>query len=381
MSLLLSSTDTARVNHAARVLLSPFAFENGSAWRREAARAIEPLVNASRSFSGMTLDGEDFWTGEEDVVSGLSGTPIPDFAYRGAVERRIDLRLDVADWTDIYDVREARASSFYEEVVRPLELFAPLMIITELPGMHPSAFWNPPFDGGRESSLMMLGFCSSDESRALRTLERRRALLQLLTPSFAAGVRVYTDAREREQGFSKLIDTIAAPMAILDAAGRFLHRNHALTALLAHDVEHEQIERAIKGAARNLSMLRLGRYLKATPDPVVQTPTTEVRTATGRHAIHLALLEGLAYGPTDFVLAVVERCEAATSSCARLAKQYRLTARETQVLRYLSTGMSTRQVAGELRISVNTARRHVEHILSRLGVHSRVAAIAKLREH
>lgn len=380
MALLLSSADTGRVNHAARVFLSPFAFESGAAWRREALRAIAPLVNASRSFSGMTLDGEEFWTGEEDVVTGLSSTPIPDFAYRGAVQRRVDLRLDVADWTEIYDVREARASSFYEEVVRPLELYAPLMIITELPGVRPSAFWNPPFERTRESSLLMLGFCSSNERSALRNLERRKAMLQLLAPSFAAGTRAYTHARRHKNEFSRLIDTISQPMAILDATGRFLHRNPALAALLERDGERESIERAVARAASTRRTLELRTDLKAAPYQIVERQTTEVRTAIGRYAIHIALLDGVAYGPSDSMLAIVECSEVSASSYARLAKRYRLTSRETQVLQHLSTGMSTRQIATELQISLNTARRHVEHVLTRLGVHSRVAALAKLRE-
>ena len=86
MSLLLSSADILRLNEAAHILLSPFAFENGTAWRREAGRVIAPLVNASHAFSGMTVEGEEFWSGDEQDVRGLSSLPIPDFVYRGAVQ-------------------------------------------------------------------------------------------------------------------------------------------------------------------------------------------------------------------------------------------------------------------------------------------------------
>ncbi len=51
-----------------------------------------------------------------------------------------------------------------------------------------------------------------------------------------------------------------------------------------------------------------------------------------------------------------------------------LTARETSILALLSGGASTRQVATELGITTNTARTHIQNILRKLGVHSRLQA-------
>jgi DNA-binding CsgD family transcriptional regulator len=56
-----------------------------------------------------------------------------------------------------------------------------------------------------------------------------------------------------------------------------------------------------------------------------------------------------------------------------------LTMRETEVLRWLATGQTNAQIAQQLFISEGTARKHIEHIYAKLGVHSRTGAAALLR--
>jgi DNA-binding CsgD family transcriptional regulator len=57
-----------------------------------------------------------------------------------------------------------------------------------------------------------------------------------------------------------------------------------------------------------------------------------------------------------------------------------LTPRELEVLGLLVAGKSNRQIAAELFISGKTASVHVTHILTKLGVHSRLEAAARARE-
>ena len=52
-----------------------------------------------------------------------------------------------------------------------------------------------------------------------------------------------------------------------------------------------------------------------------------------------------------------------------------LTQRELQVLRLLANGTGTRQGAKALGISPNTLRTHVQNLLQKLGVHSRLEAV------
>lgn len=58
-----------------------------------------------------------------------------------------------------------------------------------------------------------------------------------------------------------------------------------------------------------------------------------------------------------------------------------LTAREQQVLVLLAQGLGTKEVASKLVISPATVRNHVQNILTTLGVHSRLEAIAYAYQH
>jgi LuxR family maltose regulon positive regulatory protein len=57
-----------------------------------------------------------------------------------------------------------------------------------------------------------------------------------------------------------------------------------------------------------------------------------------------------------------------------------LSAREREVLTLLATGASNQQIADQLIISLNTAKRHVKNILARLDVTNRTHAVARARE-
>jgi len=56
-----------------------------------------------------------------------------------------------------------------------------------------------------------------------------------------------------------------------------------------------------------------------------------------------------------------------------------LTARERQVLKAMVGGLSRLEIAEQLDISSNTVRTHMQSILSKLGVHSSLAAVAMAR--
>src|SRR5262249_9047278 len=58
-----------------------------------------------------------------------------------------------------------------------------------------------------------------------------------------------------------------------------------------------------------------------------------------------------------------------------------LTEREIEILRMLARGMSRRQIANELVLSQHTVRHHLEHIYSKVGVGTRVAAALFAVEH
>lgn len=51
-----------------------------------------------------------------------------------------------------------------------------------------------------------------------------------------------------------------------------------------------------------------------------------------------------------------------------------LTQRETQVLRHLALGLSNKEIAQSLQISIETVKEHVQHLLRKMGVNDRTQA-------
>ena len=82
----------------------------------------------------------------------------------------------------------------------------------------------------------------------------------------------------------------------------------------------------------------------------------------------------------------LERCERELVGCGLApAKRSafdprRLTAQEGEVARLVAAGMSNRQVASELFVSVKTVQFHLTHIYAKLGVGSRAGLAAQFRD-
>lgn len=72
-----------------------------------------------------------------------------------------------------------------------------------------------------------------------------------------------------------------------------------------------------------------------------------------------------------FLPLLVRRAGASPSS----GRSSSLTSRELDVLQLLADGLSTRDVAAHLHLSVNTIRNHVARTLPKLGAHSRLDAV------
>ena len=57
-----------------------------------------------------------------------------------------------------------------------------------------------------------------------------------------------------------------------------------------------------------------------------------------------------------------------------------LSERELEVLRLLAQGLTNREIAEELTVTVGTAKTHLNHIYGKLDVHSRIQAVTKAKE-
>ena len=73
---------------------------------------------------------------------------------------------------------------------------------------------------------------------------------------------------------------------------------------------------------------------------------------------------------------LVERTRRSTSATADLRLLAALTDREREVLALTTEGLTQKQVASALGISIKTVGAHMQSLLVKLGVHSRIEAVA-----
>jgi DNA-binding NarL/FixJ family response regulator len=66
-----------------------------------------------------------------------------------------------------------------------------------------------------------------------------------------------------------------------------------------------------------------------------------------------------------------------TGNGARRTAQTSLTQRELEILRLLAQGLDQREIAEALVVSSKTIGTHIQHLLGKLGVHSRAQAVAE----
>ena len=77
----------------------------------------------------------------------------------------------------------------------------------------------------------------------------------------------------------------------------------------------------------------------------------------------------------DELLVRIRRLDARARPLAAGARE-KLTRRESGVLRLLAQGLTQDEIAARLEISPKTVSTHIEHVLQKLGVHSRAQAVA-----
>jgi DNA-binding CsgD family transcriptional regulator len=111
---------------------------------------------------------------------------------------------------------------------------------------------------------------------------------------------------------------------------------------------------------------------KGFPKRVERLPLTVEK---GNNCLKIKLLNDVAAG--DHVLVITEMDP---SLSLQNLREYGLSCRETEVLIWLSKGKTNVEIAIILGMSKRTAEKHMENILAKLGVETRAAAVAIMRE-
>src|SRR5215207_5560217 len=191
----LSAGDIAALEHANTVLLSPLAFEDALAWRRAACRAVEACVGGDGSSHALPVKDEPMIAASAEIERALEAIfPAPDWMVGGLTVRRRALSLTVADWDELFDASIVRRAPFYNEVVRPHHLMAPLVMLAETDEHPLPAAISVYFD---------------NERSARPGATRRKLLLRLLFPAFRAGLDAFLCLRQNAAALTALAEDAA----------------------------------------------------------------------------------------------------------------------------------------------------------------------------
>lgn len=160
-----------------------------------------------------------------------------------------------------------------------------------------------------------------------------------------------------------------------------LGHSHPGTRVVIEVIEAVAIVAATSGQAERAARLlgsaraqreRLGLRYGVQADQLAQEQAmASARAALGEQLFATAWSEGRALSPAQAVAEAREDFQTA-SGVARGP----LTMRETEILRLVAVGKSNPAIAAELFLSVRTVENHVAHILTKLGVRTRMEAVS-----
>jgi DNA-binding CsgD family transcriptional regulator len=360
MKVQLSAREIADLEHANTVLLSPFAYQSSEEWRRAACHAVEICTGADASAFALPVSGEPMIAAKPEVVRAMHVLlPPPEWLRQGLIERRRHHQLDVAHWHEMFDAEVVRRTAFYNEVVRPEGLLAPIHMMAET---------------GESDLPAVCAVMYSDEERADRNAEYRKAVLRLLYPSFRAGLGAFLEYRSRRNALRSVADDASFGMVFFSADGVMQKANAYFEQLMSLDADRglvrAQIGRIVHG------LLGASHDRMRSPDP--HHSKLEVRTRAAHYRITATIMENQWSHGAESVIALIENVGSGVVHARALAEKYSLTEREIEVAQLLRRGRSTSEIASELGIAINTCRRHIERVLLKLNVHNRSAAAALL---
>jgi DNA-binding NarL/FixJ family response regulator len=359
MALTLSDADVARIQRATNLLIAPLAFETLELWRNATAEAVQQAIGAKTSGFVLPLPSESLITCEPTFAKAASDWA-EHFVYldTGMTVRRRERGLEVFSVAGINDMSELKRSELYHDWIRPHRLFDSVVLAVDLPAQPIATSLHCYYD--RES----------DPYR-----ERERAIFQLLLPAFRAGVLTAIGWSRQRHRLIECLERASEGVRLVDRAGRVVHESPALARLLAAEAERERLKDALcRCAAAALALL------SGDPTTLGGSLTANVRTVAGEYQIRPALLRATPEGEGILVAIVLERALARMPGDEAILERFGLTAREITVARLLADGKVDKEIAATIGISWHTARRHVERVLQKVGVHSRAGVGHALRD-
>ena len=178
-----------------------------------------------------------------------------------------------------------------------------------------------------------------------------RQILELETDFVVVG-----EASNGSEGIAKALD-LQPDLIILDLNMKGISGLDTLRSLRAHDVDARVVVLTVSDEQSDILALMdagVDGYLLKDSDTAELIENIQ-KAARGEMALSETVRQHLLRQPESDTLS-------------------QLTDRELDVLQWIATGMSNKQIAAQLFISEETVKVHIRNLLRKLNVHSRVAA-------
>jgi DNA-binding CsgD family transcriptional regulator len=368
----LSLDDLSRLAAATRALLTPLAEpdQGHERWMLDAADAVRRFLGGDHIVVLPPSSRGRYASRDAPDVARDLGTFVREIAADGAhfsdplleawARMRLRLGLEIFTWSDTQHHLEQRglrmaASPVIGDVVEGRRYRDYAVLVRDLP----------------DGPAMM--FALHRQPGGFAFGEHTPALLAALLPSFRAGV----DAAYHLASRFAVLEAVAEPLAAFDADARELHRNAALTSLLAAEPERAAVDTAIARLANDLR--RLGFPLASDASGWTGPGERTVTTGRGRYVLRGSILPRGAFGAAEALLIGVRAVlPPAPPPPEALQDRLDLTRREGEVALLIAQGLSNQAIADRLYISPRTAKRHTENILAKLDARSRAAITARV---
>lgn len=361
MSLLLDVAERRQLTAATGAMLSPMSGAAVEEWPLRVNRAVATLVGADKA--SLVLAASDGSNGTSAFSEQLGQAALDYPRQLGDCNARYQLwrrQLELGAWNRraVYGrhYRRIRRTPYHNEYVVPLRAFDAIGLTLR---------------AGPRRELATL-FFHHERPTGRRFGSHGVELLEVLLPSFRAGVEAWLRLQGVSAELGRLLDALDEPILLTDDSGREVHRNRALATLLAEDPAA-----AIIPAARRLAanLARLGRDgWRAAP------PVARVRGRRGHYSLSATLAPtALAPGPMALVIVRREAAPAPPDMGSTLRSRFGLTEQEARVAILLGQRRTNAEIAARLVISPHTARHHTESVLRKLGLSSRTQVSGRLQ--
>lgn len=344
MSITLSTQDLQRVAACSRELLSLLDGPPPEVWAERVIGLAKPLIGADRMALALPAP-QGFVLHHSDLDMRPALDAYAAHYYKTDIwtgPRRRSLGLDAYTYDMVITRRERQCSEFWNDWVLANKLINPAGVSRDIEGCPVPA--------------SLIGYKASTSSTQFG--DRELAILRLLQPSFDAAITALVRFSRVGVELVSYIDRQPVPTLLIGTGG-VLHANVAFSRVMGR--QGDSVIAAVAAAAQ--------RVLHQ-PRSAIEQTVAGVVTGPAGNAVQWSLCTLSFAGTTP--MALVHFDAAPKFTIDEVTRGHLgLSPRQAQVAELMAEGLTYRDIAQQLQIEPNTARRHCEHVLQRLGVHTR----------